>query len=307
MIERALGVSESRRVVDFSLSPNGRLFAVNVVTHESNAPTDRQGHLIVLNTDGSNARELFTPGRPNALQIATWSSDSEHILVWIDADFSASLAADGLPLVSVPAGGGPVVRLFDHVLTYSDFLSVSPHQSVILVVSGSQRDSWTEKRLMLADPATGQTTPLTDEKSAIAAAVWSPDGTRIAYVSSPDNRHVETATVVRPNGQRATRQFIASGDQSNLADRRLWIMNGDGADKHQLTNDPQYRDEHPQWSHDGQRIVFTRLDKQGHASIWSMDVSNGNVRQVVSSIDSPGPFGYYGHLDWSSYVAWLTH
>jgi TolB protein len=57
---------------------------------------------------------------------------------------------------------------------------------------------------------------------------WSPDGKRIAYVSSADHT-------------------------GPLA---IWVMNADGTGKHQLTF-PQAGDSSPSWSPDGRKILFT--------------------------------------------------
>ncbi len=42
---------------------------------------------------------------------AAWTAGGSRLLFWRDPGCSASLAADGLPLYSIAAGGGPVVRL----------------------------------------------------------------------------------------------------------------------------------------------------------------------------------------------------
>src|SRR3989442_3957866 len=56
-----------------------------------------------------------------------------------------------------------------------------------------------------------------------------------------------------------------------------WIMNADGSRKRRLTSDSRYRDECPQWSRDGQYILFTRLDEQDKAGVWSVRVANDIV------------------------------
>jgi Tol biopolymer transport system component len=57
---------------------------------------------------------------------------------------------------------------------------------------------------------------------------WSPDGTKLAYVSFPG----------------------------------IWVVNADGTGKVQLTDHP--RDEMPDWSPDGSKIAFTTDD----SDIW---------------------------------------
>src|SRR6266481_6077260 len=59
-----------------------------------------------VNADGSDARELFSATGHDSLLIRGWSSDGRYIVVSVDPDSSASLAADGLSLTFVPADGG---------------------------------------------------------------------------------------------------------------------------------------------------------------------------------------------------------
>jgi hypothetical protein len=44
----------------------------------------------------------------NALDLAGWWPDGRGLLAWVDEQSSASLAADGLPLVTVPLSSGPL-------------------------------------------------------------------------------------------------------------------------------------------------------------------------------------------------------
>lgn len=78
-------------------------------------------------------------------------------------------------------------------------------------------------------------------------ARWSPDGTRIAYVSDADG------------------------------DEQLWVMGTDGSDARQLTSGIVGMKYAPVWSPDSERIVFS--DKEGR--VWLVTVASGERREVV--------------------------
>ena len=114
--------------------------------------------------------------------------------------------------------------------------------------------------------------------------VWSPDGTRIAFVRnikvgidrdeivtrptifvvnadgsglrrlSPPGKYDESPSW-SPDGKRIV--FARSADVSDGLDTDVWVMNRDGASARKLTHHPVL-DQYPAWSPDGRRIAFTR-------------------------------------------------
>ena len=79
----------------------------------------------------------------------------------------------------------------------------------------------------------------------------------------------------------------------------------------QLTSDPAYRDEYPQWSADGSQILFVRMDAQDNASLWIMNADGSDQRELVDRFDIPAAadattpwFGYYGTISWHQSLAW---
>jgi dipeptidyl aminopeptidase/acylaminoacyl peptidase len=300
--------SASAQVSGFAWSPDSTAFAVSVVTPDpARGPQFRVGHLWRITVDETQRQEIFTPKERGGIEPVGWSSEGQYILFQFDPDFSSSLAADGLPLFSIPAFGGPARELARNVLVHRDFLSVDRLRRDILVVNGGGRETWTGKRLTLIDPATGKLTELTDEKSVVASASWSPDGEQIAYVSGPDEKateHQQVGTVVLPNGQRS-RQVIRipeSTPKTLVNQRRIWMIGRDGKPR-QVTSDSHYRDEYPIWSADGKSILFIRVDQEDRASLWTIGIENGTPQKLL---DAPGAikwFGYYGHFDWYNYLS----
>ena len=88
---------------------------------------------------------------------------------------------------------------------------------------------------------------------------WSPDGTRIAFVSDR-----------------------GGGDN-------IWTMNADGSDKKQLTKEDFRLLNQPSWSPDGRYIVakkhFTTARSLGTGEIWLYHVDGGSGVQLVKRVD----------------------
>ncbi len=80
-----------------------------------------------------------------------------------------------------------------------------------------------------------------------AYAVWSPDGSRIAYEQGKD----------------------------------IYVMNSDGTNKQQLTSDLAY-DGQPTWSPDGTKIAFVS-DRDGNEEIYVMNADGTNKINVSNN------------------------
>jgi TolB protein len=90
------------------------------------------------------------------------------------------------------------------------------------------------------------------------APAWSPDGSRIAFVSNRDG------------------------------DVEIYVMKADGSDQIRLTDSPDF-DGDPAWSPDGERIAFTSL-RDGNGEIYVMNADGTNpVRLTNNEAHDWGP------------------
>jgi Tol biopolymer transport system component len=98
-------------------------------------------------------------------------------------------------------------------------------------VTGTSWDLWT-----MNPDGTGQAALYEGDTSNEWAPAWSPDGTKIAFTS-------DMSTVATP------------GDNTSI-----WVMNADGSNATQITTTTDVENLKPQWSPDGQWILFEQLD-----------------------------------------------
>jgi serine/threonine protein kinase/Tol biopolymer transport system component len=111
--------------------------------------------------------------------------------------------------------------------------------------------------IYLMSPDGSNQRPLISEPDDDWLPAWSPDGTRIAWVSRQHGNH------------------------------QLYIANADGSDIQRLVTSSA-DDLHPAWSPDGTQILFQRVD-QGVENLFLVTVEDGGVQQLTND---PGADGW---------------
>jgi len=101
-------------------------------------------------------------------------------------------------------------------------------------------------------------TNLTNDAGGDFAPSWSPDGTKILFVSDRDG------------------------------DADIYVMDADGGNVMQLTDDPG-TDQQPAWSADGTSIAFL-TDREGNGELYTMHPDGSAPLNVSHSLGGDGPF-----------------
>ncbi len=220
-----------------AFSPDGQHIAF-----ESNR--DGNFEIYVMDRDGGNIRRLTND--PATDRSPAWSPDGSRIAFTSDRNQRAS--ADVYTMDA--ATGGDVRRLTDDLANWApqyspdgQSLAVQVDQDIVIIDVASAA-----QRRLTAPPETGMN------------PTWSPDGSRIAFVTMR-NRRAE-----------------------------IYSMRPDGSDQRVMVSMPGGAAIDPRWSPDGSRIAFVFLPETPRGTeppadgesqaIYTLDVQSGTVKRL---------------------------
>ncbi len=264
-------------------APDGRSLALSRI-----GPVRRgvgaSASLYVVRVPGGAPRRLVT-ARGEGLLPAAWWPDGRGLLYWLDPLFSGSVAADGLPLESLPLGRAP--KALGVTLPYPTSLSLAGDSAAIML--GPNREVWDDKAVALCALAAARCRKLSPPSGDVALDPALAESGALAFVTA---RSRAGAGGWPPPSDRHLGRWLKS--------ERLWIAAPNR--RARVVRAAGSGIAAPAWSADDRYVLYVR-----DRSLYVLDTATGRATLVVGTFAPLGTrFGYYGYVAWGTFFAWHT-
>ena len=266
----------------FSISAADRQLAF--IRRAGNRDGQREDYLMIANADGTGERTLLVGPPPDNLRVPVWSPDGSAIIC---AQGSSAGGGQKVRLIEVKLADGMKKELSPERFFHISKLAWLPDKSGLLMTArkelGSNNQLWRlsypgmEIRQITADLIDYlDLSAASGVDKAVASQVTLISDLWVGSSSEPRNLNKLTQAL---NGfcwtpdSRLVYVSTASGNKD------LWIMQPDGTEQRQLTNDAAW-DSAPAVTPDNRYIVFTS-NRLGSLQVWRMNLDGSNQIQLT--------------------------
>jgi Tol biopolymer transport system component len=294
-----LGGNERRLISNVgsavTFSPDGQQLAFI-----RNFPDAGEDALMIASAHGGGERKLTVRKLPNFFRHVAWSPQGKTILCSAGS-FVPSYATY---VVEVALESGSEKQIGTQSWTFMGQLAwMSDGTALILGASEQESGSFDAQQIWYVSYPEGEARRVTNDLNNYTGVSLTSDSNRLVTVQSETSANVW----IVPNGDanRATRTTTGTGKidgRDGLASTPegkiiyvskasgnldLWMMNGDGTNQRQLTENSRINN-HPAVSPDGRYIIFAS-DRAGASNIWRTDIDGSNARQLTRGSGEDNP------------------
>ena len=295
----ALGGNARRLIANvgsaIAFSPDGQQLAF-----VRNLPEAGEDALMITAANGTGERKIAVRKLPNFFRSVAWSPNGKTIV----CGAGSLVPFYNTYLVEVSVEDGKEKQIGTQTWTFMGQVAwVSDGQGVIFAASEQGTGNFDGQQIWFLSYPAGEARRITNDLNNYTGISLTADSNRLVTVESetksniwlaPDGEATRANTITAGVGKIDGRDGLAwtpdgrivyaSNARGNLD---LWVMNGDGSNQTQLTENSRINN-HPAVSSDGRYIIFAS-DRAGTPNIWRTELDGSNPKQLTSGSGEDNP------------------